>query len=323
MRDWRSYRSNLENKFYKNPSTENNKAYRKHKNYCSKLYKKERRNYYANLSHDNITDNKKFWKTVKPFLTDKGNSKQNIVLVQNENIISTDDSVAETINHFFSNAVSSLDIPNNPFLLSESNADDPISSIISKYCKHPSIVKIKEMIKPTEFRFKEVSHLEILNELNELNPKKSTPFKNIPIRLLKENTDICGTVLQNIINNEIKNNNFPDELKLADVTPIFKKGDKTNAKNYKPVSVLPPVSKVFKKILQKQMALHFNNYLSPYLCGYRKGYSAQHALLTLIENWKSILDKKGFGGAILMDLSKAFDTLNHELLMASAVMLWY
>ena len=57
-------------------------------------------------------------------------------------------------------------------------------------------------------------------------------------------------------------------------------------------------------------------YLSPYLCGYRKGYSAQHALLTLIEKWKSILDKKGFGGAILMDLSKAFDTLNHELLIA-------
>ena len=63
------------------------------------------------------------------------------------------------------------------------------------------------------------------------------------------------------INNEIKNNNFPDELKLADVTPIFKKGDKTNAKNYRPVSVVPPVSKVFEKILQKQMALHFNNYL--------------------------------------------------------------
>ena len=64
------------------------------------------------------------------------------------------------------------------------------------------------------------------------------------------------------------------------------------------------------------MALHFNNYLSPYLCGYRKGYAAQHALLILIEKWKSILDKKGFGGAILMDLSKAFDTLNHKLLTA-------
>lgn len=56
--------------------------------------------------------------------------------------------------------------------------------------------------------------------------------------------------------------------------------------------------------------------ISPYLCGYRKGYSAQHALITLLEKWKVSIDNMGFGGAILMDLSKAFDTLNHDLLLA-------
>ena len=56
--------------------------------------------------------------------------------------------------------------------------------------------------------------------------------------------------------------------------------------------------------------------MSPYLCGYRKGFSTQQALLSLIEKWKNILDKKGYGGAVLMDLSKAFDTLNHDLLIA-------
>ena len=59
-----------------------------------------------------------------------------------------------------------------------------------------------------------------------------------------------------------------------------------------------------------------NPHLSPYLCGFRKGFNTQQALLSLIENWKKILDNKGFGGAVLMDLSKAFDTLNHELLIA-------
>ena len=63
--------------------------------------------------------------------------------------------------------------------------------------------------------------------------------------------------------------------------------------------------------MQKQINYYITNYLSPYLCGYRKGYNTQQALVSLIEKWKKILDDKGFGGAVLMDLSKTFDTLNH------------
>ena len=68
--------------------------------------------------------------------------------------------------------------------------------------------------------------------------------------------------------------------------------------------------------MQKQINGFISNYLSPYLCGYRKGYNTQQALLALIEKWKKNLDDKGYGGAVLMDLSKAFDTLNHGLLIA-------
>ena len=66
----------------------------------------------------------------------------------------------------------------------------------------------------------------------------------------------------------------------------------------------------------KQIIGYINNYLSPYLCGYRKGFSSQQALLSLIENWKKVLDKKSFGGSVLMDLSKVFDTIKHDLLIA-------
>ena len=68
--------------------------------------------------------------------------------------------------------------------------------------------------------------------------------------------------------------------------------------------------------MQKQIATHIEDYLSPYLCGYRKGYSTQTALISVIEKWKASLDKQGYSGAILMDLSKAFDSLNHDLLLA-------
>ena len=68
--------------------------------------------------------------------------------------------------------------------------------------------------------------------------------------------------------------------------------------------------------MQKQIFPYLHEFLSPYLCGYRKGYSTQYALLGFIEKWKQMLDNRGYSGAILMDLSKAFDTINHELLLA-------
>ena len=87
-------------------------------------------------------------------------------------------------------------------------------------------------------------------------------------------------------------------------------------KIYRPVSVLPVVSKIFEKLLHKQMSLPINRFLSPYLCGYRKGVSTQQALISLLEKWKLVLDRKRYSGVIMMDMAKAVDTLNHYLLIA-------
>ena len=78
---------------------------------------------------------------------------------------------------------------------------------------------------------------------------------------------------------------------------------------------MPPVSKFFERLIQKQINEQIKNKLSPYLCGYRKDFSTQYALLSFIECWKKVLDEKGFGGAVSVDLSTAFDTLNYEMLM--------
>ena len=105
-------------------------------------------------------------------------------------------------------------------------------------------------------------------------------------------------------------------LNLLMLHPFFKKTILSIKKNCRPVRVLPGVSKVYEKLMQRQINDYIANHLSPYLCGCRKVYNTQEALVSLIEKWKKILDDKGFGGAVLMDLSKAFDTLNHELLIA-------
>ena len=125
------------------------------------------------------------------------------------------------------------------------------------------------------------------------------------LKILKKSSKVSANVLHKLFNDSIKKGDFPQNLKLADNTPIYKKNNPLEKTNHRHVSIWPVVSKI-----------SIISFLSPYLCVYRKGFNTQHALLTLVEKWRKSLDNKGFGGAILMDLSKAFDTLNHHFLIA-------
>ena len=265
-------------------------------------------------------DNKKFWKDVKPFFSDKGACGQKINLVKDNDIISNDSEVAEVLNNFFKSAVKSLDIDIDRNLLNNYISNDinnPIDMIIKRYASHPSILKINEFINLTEsFDFKEVDLIGINQEIRKLNPKKSTTFKNIPTKLVKITNEICSPIIHCLFNSSIRNCTFPDKLKMADISPIFKKVDSTSVTNYRPVSILPTISKIYERLIQNQLLEYIDKFLSPFMCGYRKGYSAQYALVALLEKWKTTLDKQGYAGAILMDLSKAFDTIDHDLLVA-------
>ena len=103
---------------------------------------------------------------------------------------------------------------------------------------------------------------------------------------------------------------------MADVIPIFKKDNPFEKANYRPISLLPSLSKVYEKLIYQQLNTFFENKLSPILCGFRSRYSTQHALLNLINKWYSCLDNSGAVGTILMELSKAFDCLLRELILA-------
>ena len=94
-------RSRLRNKFLKCPSQTNGYNYKKYRNYCTNLFRKEKKKFYNNIDISSITDNKKFWKTVKPFFSEKHFGKKKVILVEDEHIISNDKEVAETMNIFF------------------------------------------------------------------------------------------------------------------------------------------------------------------------------------------------------------------------------
>ena len=312
-------RTQLQNKYFKYKTPEILSNYKKQKNFCSKLYKKEKKQFYNNLELNKVTDNKLFWKTIKPLMSDKGNLTNQICLVDNEKLLINEKDIATTLNNYFDTAVSNLEIIDDRFLLSDvGSLTDSIDIAVRKFETHPSILSIKHRVQSTPtFDFVEISLDEITNEINMLNKKKAGTFGNIPAKHLKESANICNTYLLKIWNEEIlQTQSFPDMLKLADITPIYKKEDATLAKNYRPISVLPSVSKVFERIIQKQLLQYIETFLSPFMCGYRKGFSPQSALTNLLEKWKVALDNKMYAGAILMDLSKAFDTINHELMIA-------
>ena len=109
---------------------------------------------------------------------------------------------------------------------------------------------------------------------------------------------------------------LPPDLKLADVTPVYKNKSKNSKDNYRPVSILSNISKIYERCLYDQIQVFFDSILSKYQCGFRRGYSAQHCLITLIEKWKKSADNGGAFGALFTHLSKAFDCLSHELLIA-------
>ena len=139
----------------------------------------------------------------------------------------------------------------------------------------------------------------------------------VPISLLKPNSDILSIVISDIINQCMRVGRFPDSLKIAKIIPIHKRGDARYPSNYRPISLLPYLSKVFEKIIHIRLTnyLNFNNILSPHQFGFRKQISTLDAITNFTELIYQSLNNKNSILNVLVDYSKAFDTVNHSILL--------
>ena len=314
-------RSRCKNAYFKNKTVDNWEKYRQLRNECLKLTRKTKKEYFHNLDINAINDNRTFWKTVKPYFTSKGIKGTNkIILVEQEQIISDNAKITEIMNNYFVDITRELGV-SIPMNDNNVNRDlifiDPIDQIISDYSEHPSIRKIKERFEQsTSFLFDSITASQIEDEIMDLNSKKAAGYDSIPPKILKNSVSTIKEPLSQLFNTSVKENLFPADLKYANVSPLFKKDDNTNKENYRPISILPTISKIFERIMFRQITTHVSDILSPYLCGFRKGYNTQHALLRLIDKINKSLDKKEKIGLFMMDLSKAFDCIPHELLIA-------
>ena len=212
---------------------------------------------------------------------------------------------AKIFNECFVNTIKNLGmlIEKESATFTEDNLGE-VEIALSKYKNHPSINAITKRIKNLSnftFSFKFISHDDVVKELNKLKSKKASQKTNIPIKIVKENVDIMSHFQYQNINNSLACSTFPTGMKYADVTPIHKKHDKPDKTNYHPVSILPNLSKVYERLMYKQISPYFDSVFSKFQCGFWKCFNAKNCLLTMVEKWCKTLDEGGETGAVLTD----------------------
>ena len=268
--------------------------------------------------------NKNFWNVLKPFLTNKGSFSEDQLSIEISNQLVTDEkTLADTFNEHYINIVekssgqkpTSLGDSSNPLHDKETE-----EKIIETYSNHPSVIAIKSSIKhDTRDNVSNLPHpstKDINNIIKSLNFNKATGPDGIPEKFIRMSANVIDSHLTNIIDKDIDQNNYSENAKTANVKPVFKKDDRTKIINYRPVSLLNIFSKIYERYLHESLTPFVNSFLSDFISAYRKTYSTNHVLIRLIENWKKSLDQNKFVGAVLMDLSKAFDCILHDFLIA-------
>ena len=250
---------------------------------------------------------------MRPFLSSKGtHDNHDIILEENGDLIKDKENISDILNDFYINIVEKT-TGKKPLILNSAftvSADEEIDIINRKYDNHPSIRKIKENVSPfSQFSLSYATEDTILRILLSLDISKGAGYDTLPQKIIKLAAPIIVTPLTKIINLSIS-------VSKACITPVFKKDDRLRKENYRPISILNTFSKVFERYILEQLIPFFNVTMSQFLSAYRKNFSCQNALLRLIEQWRQHLDSNKVVGAVLMDHSKAFDCLPHDLLIA-------
>ncbi len=284
-------RSNLKTKFNKIPSKENDLKFKKQRNKCVSLRKKAIKAHFRKATENGQMSNKEFWNLVKPFLSNKGGlAENNIMLVTDDKIVTDELALSEKFNDHYVNIVEKTSGRKPTNLADTIICDDDqeiVDKIIEEYRDHPSIVAIKQQSDQVfePFSFHEVEIYEVWQLLKSVDGKKSTGEDQIPPRFMSLAANDLAIPLTNAINTSIRESRFPENGKRAAVCPLNKgEADQTREKNFRPVSVLNAFSKIFEKIIKKQLTTHLDKALSIFIAAYRKSYSTQHVLIRLLED---------------------------------------
>ena len=170
---------------------------------------------------------------------------------------------------------------------------------------------------PSSFFFEPVTSMELETEILLLPTNKSHGLYSCPVRVLKSSSSVLSLPLAHIMNNSVLTGKYPSKLKHAKIIPIFKDGDETDPSNYRPISLLSLFNRLFEKVMYNRLKsyVELNGLLYNGQYGFRENMSTQHAILDIVNSIQSNMDNKLFTCGIFLDFKKAFDTVDHSILL--------
>ena len=280
--------------------------YKMYRNTVQRQIDKAREDYFKDKLTENKNDPKKLWQTLKQLGSSKNTkTKSSNIGLNIEGVLSFDKSaVAEKFNHFFTTVASTLvnKLPNSLGNFGKQH-------IFSFYRK--------KGITLDSFALSVEGEDKICKMLSAIDRTKATGLDNLPARFVSDAAEQIAPSITHIINLSLRLGTVPQEMKYARVIPLYKKGSKSDAGNYRPVSVLSIVSKVMERVVYDQVYEYIQNkqLLYELQSGFRKSYSTDTCLLHLTDYIKGEIDQGKLCGMVLLDLQKAFDTVNHGILL--------
>ena len=273
-------------------------AYKLLRNRCNNKVRSAKNRYHKDLLIENKNNPAKFWSVIKSlFPSGKSSESTSTHSTSRDDLLRKSNSFCQ----YFSRCAKNL-----------KDLMFPLQNLRWKTPNFPFHKRTEKV-----FTFGYVSTLFVEKELKSLKRKKATGADNIPPGVLKDAARSVAKPLAHIINHTLNSSTVPADWKIAKVIPLHKKGDKSLESNYRPISVLPVCSKIMEKAVHHQLIkyLESEKLLSDQQYGYRKCRSTELASIHLTDDIRKSVDKGELVGALFVDLSKAFDTLSHDVLI--------
>ena len=254
------------------------------------------KDHYQKFFLENFKNSKQIWIGINTPLN-RHKKQQNTIYLEENGFISDPTKVANKFNDFFLNIAEKL-----------SAKIENKNSKFQDYLKNPN---------KNNFFLKETTPDEIVKVVNKLDSKKSSDIYNISPEIVKLSNQVVADALTIIFNRCIREGHFPDSLKLAKVVPIHKGDSVLTVSNYRPISLLPIFSKIMERLIYNQFIefIEAQKILSELQFGFQKNKSTEHAITSIISNITNAFDSKQSSYCIFLDFAKAFDTVNHEILI--------